>query len=95
MSKHDGLFASHIFMDECIEQGIVGWIPEPEHFNSEAFFKEDIPPDPTPLWCTKLEKIRPDNLAIDPGTIEALSRTYSDPDYDFRYDGSQPSLSIF
>lgn len=43
MSIFDELYASHTFTDECSAPELVGWVPTPKQFKSEAFFKEDTP----------------------------------------------------
>ena len=39
----NGLYASHIFMDESTSPELVGWAPTPKQFDSSKFFKEDLP----------------------------------------------------
>lgn len=39
----NGLYASHIFMDESKSPDLVGLAPTPKQFDSSKFFKEDLP----------------------------------------------------
>lgn len=42
-NKFNGLYASHIFMDESKSPELIGWAPTQKHFDSSKFFKEDLP----------------------------------------------------
>lgn len=59
MNRHDGLYASHIMMDETRASELVGWVPTPKQYKSEVFFKED-----TPLDADKYRLRESDNFLI-------------------------------
>lgn len=42
-NKLNGLYASHIFMDESKSPELVGWASTQKQFDSSKFFKEDLP----------------------------------------------------